>query len=349
MVCLRVGAPCRVRFAAQYRRHGFVCVRGRLRRVAPRKPPGPAHKTLALPPAQPLPAGATTIDIPASNWGGGELAADSDALWIGGGLYRLDPQGTVSPALTSAESFDIGVGAGSVWASDYDGDVVRRFDPTSGKQIAAIAFPLDSGPEGIIEASGAMWVALHHGGTLARIAPATNSVSAQVRLAPHESSGPQFVVYALGTLWVDVPNQNAVFRVDPASNRVVAKIVVPYPAEPCGGIAVGASAAWVSSCLDRPEIARIDLTANRTVAILSPGGLVNGLAADGDSVWFVEGGDPDLAPKPASLVHLAADDTVAARYALPNGFASGSVVIAFGALWVSDTAHPRVIRIPLAG
>src|SRR5437868_5972405 len=115
-VCLRAGAPCRARFAAQYRRRGFVCVGGRLRRIAAPKPAGPTVKTLVLPPAQPLPAGATTIDVAAANWNGGELAVAADALWIGSGLYRLDPQGNVSAALTSAESFDIGVGAGSVWA-----------------------------------------------------------------------------------------------------------------------------------------------------------------------------------------------------------------------------------------
>src|SRR5439155_1122870 len=81
---------------------------GRRRRIAAPKPAGPTVKTLVLPPAQPLPAGATTIDVAAASWNGGELAVAADALWIGSGLYRLDPQGNVSAALTSAESFDIG-------------------------------------------------------------------------------------------------------------------------------------------------------------------------------------------------------------------------------------------------
>lgn len=48
MKCLRVGATCKKRYNRAYRRYGFVCVSGHLRRVAtPPPPPAPASAATA--------------------------------------------------------------------------------------------------------------------------------------------------------------------------------------------------------------------------------------------------------------------------------------------------------------
>jgi hypothetical protein len=47
-VCLRAGVRCKRRFDRQYRRHGFTCVSGRLKRLKPKpKPPAPRGLTIA--------------------------------------------------------------------------------------------------------------------------------------------------------------------------------------------------------------------------------------------------------------------------------------------------------------
>jgi outer membrane protein assembly factor BamB len=272
------------------------------------------------------------------------LALTPDAVWTASGLLRIDPAtAAVTGPFTDVGSGDIGAGEGSVWASDYNGGVVRRYDAATGKELAEIRLPGGSAPEGIVAAGGAIWVATHHGGTLVRINPATNQIAATVVLVTPGAGGPQGVAAGLGSVWVGT-GRGVVFRVDPSTNKIAA--IIPSPSDTCGGIAVGATAVWVTSCLDDTKVARIDPATNKVVSVLDVGGEVIQPASDGDTVWFVAGGDPDKSAAPAYLIQLRADDTVAARFRLPDGFISGGAAVAFGSVWVMDWLHPRMIRVP---
>jgi DNA-binding beta-propeller fold protein YncE len=361
--CLRVGAVCRKARAAGYRKYGYACINGRLSKAARKPAPKPSPfpvvppapdmppKTVQMPPAEPLPAGAAKLALRAASWtpDSTELALTPDAVWTASGLFRIDPASTTaSGPYTRAESADIGAGEGSVWASDYDNDAVRRFDSATGKLLAKIQLPAGSAPEGIVDTGGAIWVATHHGGTLVRIDPTTNRIAATIVLTTPGSGGPQGVAAGLGSVWVGVGNASAVFRIDPATNKIAA--IIPAPMDVCGGIAVGVTAVWVTSCLDDTKVGRIDPSTNKFVSVLDVGGKVIQAAAEGDSVWFVAGGDPDISLKdPAYLIRLRADDTVATRIRLPNGFISGGAAVAFGSVWAMDFAHPTVIRVPDPG
>jgi YVTN family beta-propeller protein len=241
----------------------------------------------------------------------------------------------------------MGVGEGSVWVSDYNADQVYRLDAATGKQIAVVKLPPGSSPEGITDAGGAVWVADHHGGSISRIDPQTNKVAAKVVVGPPGSSGPQGIASGLGSVWVDVPNINSVVRIDPTTNKITAFIAFPFNMAPCGGIAVGTSAVWVTGCLDGTTVARIDPATNTIASILDVSGEVIQPAAVGNTVWFVASGDPDSTTAlPGYLIHLRGDDTVAASYELPVGFITGGTTVAFGSIWISDFSHPRVMRIP---
>jgi len=256
----------------------------------------------------------------------------------------------VAGPFTSGESFDLGTGEGSVWASDYDADLVRRFDAATGKVLATIKVPAGSNPEGIADSGGAIWVADHHGGTLSRIDPNTNTVTAHVKVGVSGPSGPQEDAFGFGSVWVDVPNNVAVVRVDPQANKVQKEIDFPPAMEPCGGIAVTTGAIWVTECLDGTHLARIDPSTNKIAHIFDVGGRMWQPTADGDTIWVVEGGDPDAAPgttAEASLLHLDGNGNVLARYGLPSGWVSGGAVIAAGSIWISDFVQPRVIHFPL--
>ncbi len=230
-----------------------------------------------------------------------------------------------------------------MWASDYNGSVVRRFDAATGKQSPRSGFRAAPRRRGSWTWGGAICVATHHGGTLVRINPNTNKIAATVVLAFPGAGGPQGVAAGLGSIWVGT-GRGVVFRVDPSTNKIAAIIPSPTGMDPCGGIAVGATAVWVTSCLDDTKVARIDPATNKFVSVLDVGGKVVEPAADGDTVWFVAGGDPDSSPNASAyLIRLRADDTVAARIQLPNGFISGGAAVAFGSVWIMDFAHPRAI------
>jgi YVTN family beta-propeller protein len=349
-VCLRVGLSCKSKFQAVYRKHGFVCRSGRLQRLPK---PKPLVTTPKLPAAQPLPAGTATLTLPTptSDWGqgGGKLALTDSAVWVSSGLWRIDPatNAVSAPLTTPDRSAYMNTGEGSVWASDFGYDLVRRYDAATGQLLAVIQLPAGSAPTGITDANGAIWVANHHGGTVSRIDPATNKVVANIKVAtPGASGGPQGIAAGLGSVWVGVSNANSVVRIDPATNAIQA--VIPMPgnvALPCGGIAIGQTAVWITSCDDLPLIARIDATHNQVTSILNVGFVLDPVA-DGDTVWFVTGGVPGQPPHSASLIHLGADDSVNARYALATGFTSGGTALAFGSLWLSDSSKPLVLRIP---
>jgi YVTN family beta-propeller protein len=220
-------------------------------------------------------------------------------------------------------------------------------DPSTGNQVAVVKLRAGASPEGLVDANGAIWVANHQGGSVSRIDPAANKVVATVRLQVPQSGGPQGIAAGLGSVWVTLGNSGEVARIDPATNRLQAFVPSPIGMEPCGGIAVGQTAVWTTSCLDDTAIERIDPSKNKVVSFLDTGGETIGAAADGDTVWFVSGGDPDNSPNAHGyLIHLRADDTVATRIDLGPGFISGGVLIAFGSIWFSDFTHPRIIPSP---
>jgi DNA-binding beta-propeller fold protein YncE len=219
----------------------------------------------------------------------------------------------------------------------------------TGTLVATIHLPPNANPEGIATTPGAVWIAEHHSGAVARIDPRTNRVVARVHVGLLGSSGPQGIAAGLGAVWVGVPNTGQVVRIDPATNAVVARIVVPTMS-PCGGIGVGKTAVWITGCSDGNYIARIDPSTNAVSSILAVGGVVWGVTAVGDNAWFVVGGNPGYSQNRAAyLIELRPDDTAARRIALGRGFISGGVLAAFGSLWVGDWIKPLVIKIPHMG
>jgi YVTN family beta-propeller protein len=337
-----------------YRKHGFVCASGRLHKVAKPKPTTkPLVTRVMLPAAQPLPAGTVGVALP-NNAGQGApgLAASASAVWASGGVWRIDPStnAAADPLTDPALSPNITVGEGSVWVSDFSFDLVRRYDEATGRLLATIQLPTGSAPESLVEVDGAIWVADHHSGTLSRIDSATNTLVATIKIGNAGSSGPQGIAAGLGSIWVGVPNTYSVVRVDPTTNAV--RAIIPMPGlgiSPCGGLAVGQTAVWVTGCLDEALIARIDPGTNKVASILDVGGFIAQVAADGAGVWFVSGGPQASPPEVASLMHLDAADHVLSRFALPTGFVSGGVAVAFGSVWLSDNGSARVVRVPEPG
>jgi streptogramin lyase len=302
---------------------------------------------LRFPPASALPSGAQRIQLPVAgdrSLDVGQLASTRSAIWVPGGVFRIDAGGKVAGPFDTGASGDIGAGKDAVWASDYGSNLVRRYDPASGKLVATIHLPANANPEGIATTPGAVWVAEHHSGLVARIDPRTNRVVARVHVGLPGSSGPQGIAAGLGDVWVGIPNTGEVVRIDPATNKVVARIFVPSTLSPCGAIGVARTAVWITDCSEGNYVARIDPSTNTVSSILDVGGEARGITGVGDDAWCVASRNGT-----AYLIELRPDDTVARRIALGHGVTSGGTLAALGSIWVGDWIKPLVIRIPHLG
>jgi streptogramin lyase len=179
-----------------------------------------------------------------------------------------------------------------------------------------------------------------------------NGVVAHIGVGPpDQTNGPQGIAYGLGSVWAGDGLTDEIDRIDPKTNKVSARIALPPTSRfnPCGGIAVGRTAVWMSSCGEDNSIAHIDPATNTVASMLTTlPGKVLGMTAIGDNAWFVLGGDPETSRNaPGSLIELGPNDTVIKRIALGHGFLSGGIVNAFGSLWISNWLKPVVLRLPL--
>jgi streptogramin lyase len=189
---------------------------------------------------------------------------------------------------------------------------------------------LHVGPIGAVAANGAVWVAEHNAGTVARIDPATNKVVARVSIPSGQPA--RFAVGPEG-LWHLPYSDNTLQELDPATNSVSAHITdVGEPDENCCSPAVGAGSVWVPKAHD--GVYRIDAASHAVVAhvpIQNFFGSVFGLG----SLWGTSGGDVfRLDP---------ATNSIAARIAVPGLAKAGlddpgccpALAVGPGAVWVA--------------
>lgn len=308
--------------------------------------PEPFHTN----PSEALPAGTARLSLKGTFSMAGPLvlSADNHYVWTEG-LIRIDPRTNQAVNLAKGTEADfVEPAAGSIWASDFNNDVVRRYNG-AGTLLATI--PIPDGPEGLAATPGAIWVASHHGGTLDRIDTTTNTVTNRVQVTTPGSSGAQNVTSALGSVWTGTSNTLSVVRVNPQTRRKTLTIpLVNAQGDPCGGIAITPKAGWAPSCLDGPQLVEFDPRTGSVLRSQNIGGKVYGMAADGDTVWFVAGGDPDPSYDfnvVGVLVQLDAQWHVLHKYTLGPSFTSGGIIKAFGSIWISSSAGPEVLRIPL--
>ena len=155
-------------------------------------------------------------------------------------------------------------------------------------------------------------------------------------------SGPNWLAAGLGSVWVGVPNSSSVVRIDEATNAVLARIGT-LSASPCGGLAVGPVAVWITSCDGGNLLARMDPTTNLAVTTVDLGGraYTTVLVADAPWTW----------PTGGLLVRIDPATNKLDRAIAPGsgyGPGGGDVVVAAGSMWLMDGANNQVIRLPLS-
>jgi YVTN family beta-propeller protein len=215
------------------------------------------------------------------------LTSDGRSIWaadnVARGLARIDPRTNrvVQRFSIGADPFAIAWGFGSLWVTSYfnDPQEVLRVDPTSGRVLAAISGPAMGGT-GIVVGAGAVWVAATYAGTLARIDPATNTITATV---PVESY-PLALAAGDGSVWVRNEDSSSVSRVDPATGRVTATVrglnSLPQT-HPDDSMTLGRDGLWIAGL----ELLRVDPRGNRLAARIDATG--SAVAEGYGSLWLI--------------------------------------------------------------
>lgn len=188
--------------------------------------------------------------------------------------------------------------------------------------------------EGVTLAAGegAVWAPKTDSESVARIDPGTNAVTATI---PVRGIDPQGVATGAGAVWVAVQNAEGVpatlDRIDPRTNTVVTSIS-DAPADIGPGVTVGAGAVWTGG---RPTVARIDPATNRVVARIG-GARAGDIAADTDAVWSASG--LDVAGSGLVRIDPGSNAIVSTISVLDSPTAG--VAVGFGAVWVTTTRRP---------
>jgi YVTN family beta-propeller protein len=299
--------------------------------------------------ATPLPSAlliGPTATIPVT--GAVALATDGSSVWLftsAGKLMRIDPvtntvatTATLDPATDAYQT--VAGDRNGVWVADWDSGSVLRFDPRTLKSVASIH--VGSAPKGVLVTTAAVWVADTHAGSVLRLDPKTNQIVATIPGGRAGLAGPNWLARGSGSIWTGVPNIGAVVRINERTNAVEATITVPAPASPCGGLAAGSTAIWITSCDGGPQVTQIDPATNRVVGTIDLGGNGYTFALVGDRPW--------VSPLDGQIVRLDPVSHAIDRVVAPGtGFVGGGdLVVAAGAMWVIDYAANRVLRVPIA-
>jgi virginiamycin B lyase len=242
----------------------------------------------------------------------------------------------------------LALGEGSVWAFSWAAARMTRINPAGNTVAARITLkptnacppaPADCGEAAA--GDGAAWVSLPDS-VIARIDPATNSVTGTIQVGPQ----PDGIAVSPGAVWVVNRGDPSVSRIDPATNQVVATIRIG-PRDACCSehiaLTVGGGAVW-GTVPKLGAVVRIDPVTNRVTArirLRAQSGQPCGFAvADRRAVWLA--GDhcasviTRINPrtnKPTGRVLEAAS---------PIGLALG-----FGSLWVADLDAKAIERVDL--
>jgi DNA-binding beta-propeller fold protein YncE len=197
---------------------------------------------------------------------------------------------------------------------------------------------------GMATGAGALWVV--GSDEVARIDPATDSITAKVRVGT-TGSGPAAVAVGAGAVWVPVAVPGTLLGIDPKDNRVAARIPLGGPL--AGSISVGATrdTVWIacggeagSGAHASPgRLLRIDPRRKRVVADVALPAAPVAIAADPSAAWVATASGQ-------VLMVSGKRNRVAARIDAggPLGF-SQTIAVGAGGVWLADPFDEQIVRI----
>lgn len=182
------------------------------------------------------------------------LAVDGSSVWVTnkGRVERWSNRRKLAEVAMARPCGAMAVAFGSLWVADCEERTLNRIDLKSARKIAVIATGI-ANPKGelnVVAGAGSIWVASDDKGVVARVDPASNSVTASIQVDP----GTYYLTFGLGSLWAVSSLHQSLQKIDPQGNAVVDRTTLGR--EP-GFLVAGEGAVWVQEQGDG-TLARID-------------------------------------------------------------------------------------------
>lgn len=168
--------------------------------------------------------------------------------------------------------------------------LVRITVQPSGPAVTSI--PVSGAPINLVFAESAVW-ASSSDGSVSRIDPATNRVTARIAVGTGQLGG---LAFGDGSLWVANFGGGELDRIDPGSGSVVARVAVG--GQPVGPAVAADGTVWVSNFDGSVE--RVDAATNTVTARISVGGMAEATAFAFGLVWSTNNDGTIAAIDPAT-------------------------------------------------
>ena len=215
----------------------------------------------------------------------------------------------------------LATGDEAVWALTTLDTLVSQIDYETNQAAA----PIEAGNtlQSIAVGYGSAWV-VGDGEDLIRIDPATNAVSAIIRVPLQEFKNLNGVSAGAGAIWVSSLSDGSVSRIDPETEQVEVKIAVPW----AGQIVATENAIWVTNQID-PLLTRIDPASNQVSAVIELECNLYGIDASDTAVWATCMSEPTL------FRIDPATNRVVARFAVGTNPSPKDVALGPSTVWVT--------------
>jgi len=182
------------------------------------------------------------------------LAVDGSSVWATnrGRVERWSKKGKLAEVAMSHPCGAMAVSFGSLWVADCKDRTLNRIDLKTAQISAVIATGI-ANPKGelnVVAGAGSVWVASDDKGIIARVNPATNSVTASIQVDPSS----YYLAFGFGSLWAVSAVHQSLQKIDPETNSVVKRTALGLGP---GFLVAGEGAVWVQEQGDG-TLARID-------------------------------------------------------------------------------------------
>ncbi len=249
----------------------------------------------------------------------------------GDAVAAIDPEQGALTAKVPLEGAPEGIasGAGAVWVTDRDRNLVSRVDPETRSIRQTI--PVGNAPSAIAAESHGVWVANGPDGTVSLISPRTNEHLLRIPVGSQVDG----LCAEGGAIWVAAPLEYAVVRLDPRSRRRTGKVTLD--SQP-GKLACGDGVVWASSP-STGTVTPIDAASSTATQPVEMSRGVAALAVGDGAVWVAN-------PLEGTVSRIDRQRrVVTATVAVGRDDGPASIATTPGAVWVANEFAGTLARI----
>jgi DNA-binding beta-propeller fold protein YncE len=256
-------------------------------------------------------------------------------------VSRIDPDSNRlvgTPTRLPADGWDLAVGAGSVWATQFDGRLVRIDARTGRISVRISARPIYFGSV-VTFGGGFVWTGnddeRNHSGSVSKIDPATNRVVGNLA----GLGSPESIAFGQGAVWV-ADHAGWLVKINPKTLKVVARRRLDFGPH---GVVVTAHAVYVADAHGGRLLEADPATAKvRRIAELSPGPITPVVGAGW--IWSSSAEAWGDTTKDDRVMRID-PRTLRIVQTLHLGGNVPSVAFGFGSVWVPVGTGSVVVRI----